>query len=198
MDYIIVIGIGGSNLGTIAVFESVKGKLHNQLTDKTKILFADTVDSDTLAQISILMEKTLRSGKKILLNVVTKSGTTTETIANFQVLLNILKKHKKNYKDFIVATTDKGSKLYDLAELEKFQILEIPKKVGGRYSVFSAVGLFPLSVAGINIDKLLKGAADMRDTCLNKNILKNPAAISAVILYLHKESRNINDNFIFD
>ncbi len=198
VDYIVVIGIGGSNLGTVAVFEAVYGKLYNQLPKKPKILFADTVDSDTIFEMSKLIKNSLSQKKKILLNVVTKSGTTTETVANLHILLDILKKYGKNYKNYVVATTDKGSKLYDAAVKEGFHLLEIPKKVGGRYSVFSAVGLFPLAASGINTDNLLKGALGMRAKCLSKDIMKNPAAISAVILYLHYKNKiNINDNFFF-
>lgn len=198
VDYIVVIGIGGSNLGTIAVSEAVKGKLHNHLAKGAKALFADTVDSDSISEISKLIKISLSSKKKILLNIVTKSGTTTETIANFHILLDTLKKYGKNYQNYVVVATDQNSKLYDVAVKEGFHILEIPKKVGGRYSVFSAVGLFPLAALGINTGNLLKGALDMRAKCLNTDIMKNPAAISAVILYLHyKKKVNINDNFFF-
>ena len=198
IDYIVVIGIGGSNLGTVAVFEAVKGKLHNQLPRMPKVLFADTVDSDSISEISELIKNSLSQKKKILLNVVTKSGTTTETVVNFHILLDIVKKYEKNYKNYVIETTDKGSNLYDAAVKEGFHILEIPKKAGGRYSVFSAVGLFPLAALGINIDNLLRGALDMRAKCLNKDIMKNPAAISAAVLYLHYKNKiNINDNFFF-
>ncbi len=82
--------------------------------------------------------------------------------------------------------------------LEKgFDLLEIPKKVGGRYSVFSPVGLFPLGLLGVNIDQLLKGAYDMKSRCLDTNLLKNPAVISATLIYLHyKKGKNIHDLFL--
>jgi glucose-6-phosphate isomerase len=198
-EYVVVIGIGGSNLGTIAVQEAVRGKLYDQkYNSKIKILYADTVDTDTLHAITTIIEPTLQEGNNVILNVVTKSGGTTETIANFQVLLTLLKKYKKkDYKNYVVVTSGRDSKLWKVAVQEKFSVLEIPEKVGGRYSVFSPVGLFPLGLIGVNITQLLKGAGDMKKACLNP-VQKNPAAVSALIQYAHyKKGRNISDLFLF-
>jgi glucose-6-phosphate isomerase len=196
--YLIVVGIGGSNLGTLAVQEAVLGKLHNQLTASTKVLYADTVDSDGIDNIITLVKPVLERGGNIVLDVVSKSGTTTETIANAEVLIDLLRRHKKDYKDCISVTSDKDSELWNIAVREGFNVLEIPKKVGGRYSVFSSVGLFPLGLLGINIEQLLDGAKSMRDACVNMNVEENPAAISASIRYLHYESgKNISDLFLF-
>ncbi len=182
---ILVIGIGGSNLGTIALFEALKGKLNNQINSK-KIYFADTTDPDYLNSIIKILKN-----KKTLINIITKSGTTLETIANFEVISKQLKVNKK----YIVVTTDYNSKLYNLAKNKKYNILEIPKNIIGRYSVFSSVSLFPLSLLDINIRELINGALDMQKKCLNKKILKNQAAISAVILFLKRKP--IYDNFFF-
>jgi glucose-6-phosphate isomerase len=196
--YLIVVGIGGSNLGTIAVQEAVLGKLYNQLTASTKVLYADTVDSDGINDIITLVKPVLERGGNIVLNVISKSGTTTETIANAEVLIDLLQRHKKNYRNCISVTSDKDSELWNIAVREGFNVLEIPKKVGGRYSVFSPVGLFPLGLLGINIERLLDGAIYMKEACIDTNIEKNPAAISATIRYLHYESgKNISDLFLF-
>lgn len=196
--YLIVVGIGGSNLGTIAVQEAVLGKLHNQLTTSTKVLYADTVDSDDVNSIIMLIKPVLKKGGNIVLNVVSKSGTTTETIANAEVLTDLLRKHKKDYQNYITVASDKDSKLWNIAVREGFNALEIPKKVGGRYSVFSPVGLFPLGLLGIDIERLLDGAVHMKEACINTNIEKNPAAISAAIQYLHyKSGKSISDLFLF-
>jgi len=101
--YLIVVGIGGSNLGTIAVQEAVLGKLYNQLTASTKVLYADTVDSDSINNIITLIKPILEKGGTIILNVISKSGTTTETIANAEVFIDLLRKHKKDYKKCIVS-----------------------------------------------------------------------------------------------
>jgi glucose-6-phosphate isomerase len=196
--YLIVIGIGGSNLGTIAVQEAMLGKLYNQLTASTKVLYADTVDSDSINNIITLIKPVLEKGGNIILNVISKSGTTTETIANAEVLIDLLRRHKKDYKKCITVTSDKGSELWNIAVREGFKVLEIPKKVGGRYSVFSPVGLFPLGLLGIDIERLLGGARAMRDTCFNVNVEENPAAICATLQYLHyKSGKNICDLFLF-
>jgi glucose-6-phosphate isomerase len=196
--YLIVVGIGGSNLGTIAVQEAVLGKLYNQLTASTKVLYADTVDSDSINNIITLVKPVLERGGNIVLNVISKSGTTTETIANAEVLIDLLRRHKKDYQNCISVTSDKDSELWNVAVREGFNVLEIPKKVGGRYSVFSLVGLFPLGLLGINIEQLLDGARSMRDTCINMNVEKNPAAVSAIVQYLHyKSGKNIYDLFLF-
>jgi len=196
--YLVVVGIGGSNLGTIAVQEAVLGKLYNQLTAATKVLYADTVDSDNINNIITLVKPVLERGDNIILNVISKSGTTTETIANAEVLIDLLRRHKKDYKPCITVTSDKDSELWNIAVRERLNVLEIPKKVGGRYSVFSPVGLFPLGLLGIDIERLLDGARAMRDICFNVNVEENPAAICATLQYLHyKNGRNICDLFLF-
>ena len=113
---IVVIGIGGSNLGTIAVHKAINGVLYNEKDPKIKIYFADTVDADYISSIIFILKRELQKGNNILINVVTKSGTTTETIANFEVFLELLKAYKKdNYRDYIVITKDNESKLSDYA-----------------------------------------------------------------------------------
>ena len=195
---IIVVGIGGSNLGTIAVQEAVFGKLYNQLTTGTKIFYADTVDTDTINDIRLIIEPLLKKGKRVILNAVSKSGGTTETIANFEVLLHIIKKYDKNYRDSVVITTNKDSKFELLAKKNKFSTLEIPVLVGGRDSVLSAVGLFPLGLIGIDIDELVRGAKDIQELTLSSKAINNPAAISAINLFLaHKQKITIHDHFVF-
>jgi len=197
-SYLIVVGIGGSNLGTMAVQEAILGKLYNQLNPNIKVLYADTVDSDLINDIIKIIEPILKKGENIIINGVSKSGGTTETISNFEILVELLKKYRKDYEKYVVVTSDKNSKFWDFSIENRFDVLEIPKKVGGRYSVFSAVGLFPLGLIGIKIDQLLKGAHDMKNKCLNDNILENPAAISATLIYLHrKKDKNIHDLFLF-
>ena len=183
---IVVVGIGGSNLGTMAVQEALLGK-------HAPILYADTVDPDALQYIIEAMQNVLRQGQQVILNIVSKSGTTTETIANFEVLLNVLKRHRKDAEKYVVVTTDKDSKLWQLAVKNNYSVLEIPKNVGGRYSVFSPAGLFPLGMLGIDLKELLGGAAQMKQDCLT--LKNNPAATGASILYL--QNRNIYDSFYF-
>jgi len=197
-EYLIVVGIGGSNLGTVAVQEAVLGKFYNQLDPTTKVLYADTIDSDLINAIIKMVKPTLERDGNIILNVVSKLGTTTETVANFEVILDSLRRYKKEYGKYVVVTSDEDSKLWNLALKEGFSVLEIPKKVGGRYSVFSPVGLFPLGLLGINIEHLLDGARSMRNTCIDIDIQSNPAAIGAAVQYQHyKSGKNITDLFLF-
>ncbi len=196
--YIVVVGIGGSNLGTIAVQEAILGKLYNQRDPDIKIIFADTVDSDLINDIICIIEPILKKGENVVINGVSKSGGTTETIANFEALVDIVKKYKKDYQKHIVVTTDKDSNFWNLAAEKGFDVLEIPKKVGGRFSVFSSVGLFPLGLIGINFDELLSGARLLRDKCLTSEVINNPAALSACLIYIHyKKGMNIHDMFLF-
>lgn len=198
-NILIVIGIGGSNLGTIAVHEAVCGQYYNDKNPKVKVYYPDTVDSDKINDIMQIAEKALRTDDEILINVVSKTGTTTETAALFEMFLKLLKKYRPlNYQEYVVATTDRGSRLYDLALEKDFDILEIPKNVGGRYSVFSAVGLFPLGMLGLEIDKLIEGARKIMGRCLETDPYKNPAALSAAVTSAHIDrGKNINDMFIF-
>lgn len=193
---IIVIGIGGSNLGTKAVFESIKGSYNNQLNAK-KIYFADTVDSNSISDIEKLMLREIKEKRKVVLNVISKSGTTTETIANFEYLLDSFKKVEKNYKNYIVVTSSTNSKLWNFGKESGFHLLE-HQDVGGRFSVLSNVGIFPLTFMDIDCKELHKGAAEMREICLQKNIKKNFAMRSASSVFFHKtKGRNIFDLFIF-
>jgi len=197
-NYLIVVGIGGSNLGTIAIQEAILGKLYNQLNPEIKIFYADTVDSDSINDIIQIIEPELGKNANVIVNGISKSGGTTETIANFQILVELIKKYKTDYEKYIIVTTDKNSKLWNLAIKIGFSVLEIPKKVGGRFSIFSPVGIFPLGLIGIDIDDLQKGAKFMRDCCLKSEIKENPAALSACIIYQHcKNKKNIHDTFIF-
>ena len=142
------------------------------MTTSTKVLYADTVDSDSINNIITLVKPVLEEVDNIELNVISKSGTTTETMANAEVLIDLLRKHKKDYKKCITVTSDKDSELWNIAVREGFNVLEIPKKVGGRYSVFSPVCLFPLGLLGIDIEQLLDGATYMSEKPVSKQILK--------------------------
>jgi glucose-6-phosphate isomerase len=197
LKYIIVIGIGGSNLGTKAVYEALYDSEKKQLP---KILFADTVSPALLKTIQDILKNDVKNAGEVCLNLITKSGTTTEPIANFEIVYGFLKKRLgKNIKDRVVVTTSHKSTLWNMAQKRGFLTLNIPEKVGGRYSVFSAVGLFPLALAGVDIDELLGGARMVRNQCLKNNIKQNLALASAILTYLHnKKGIKINNNFFFN
>ena len=196
--YLIVVGIGGSNLGTIAVHEALHGRFYNEHDPHLKVVFADTVDPDLIVSIIERITPVLKAGENVIINAVSKSGGTTETIANFETLIDVIQQHNAKYEECIVVTTDKGSPFWDLAKEKGFSVLDIPKRVGGRYSVFSAVGLFPLGMLEVDLDALLQGARSMREQCLKPDFQVNPAALSASLIYLHhKKGINIHDLFLF-
>ncbi|MDD9954583.1 MAG: hypothetical protein OXR66_09720 [Candidatus Woesearchaeota archaeon] len=192
---VIVVGIGGSNLGTWAVQEAVLGKQHN-LTSKKKIFYADTVDAENIMRLNTLLAGALRRKEHVVINGVSKSGGTAETIANLGVFVQTLRNYRRNPKNHVVITTNEGSNFWQYGKEHGYATLPIPQKVGGRYSVFSLVGLFPLAVIGVNIRKLLAGARAMRTACMQTR--KNPAITRAALLHhAYSKGRNIADNFYF-
>jgi glucose-6-phosphate isomerase len=194
VDALFIVGIGGSNLGALAIHEAINGKMHNGIRGP-KVFFADTVDSQSMLVNIQMLEAYLAAKRSVVINVISKSGSTTETVANFEILLAVLKKHDPRFAERIVVTTDEGSPFWKLAKQHDFHLLPIPAKVGGRYSVFSCVGLFPLQVLGVDVQSLLAGAADMRDRCLEPH---NPALQTACLHYFHsKHKRNIADMFFY-
>jgi glucose-6-phosphate isomerase len=194
LKYIFDIGIGGSNLGTKAIYDAMFGYFDVVNPDRfPKIIFLDTNDPEFISQAASLLKK-ITDKEEFLINVISKSGTTTEPLTNFESLIPLF----VGAEDRVVVTSDINSEFYKQSLQKKYHVLDLPKSVGGRYSVFSSVGLFPLTAAGVDVDQLLKGARSIRDICLSEKILENPAVVSAVILSLHNnKGKNINDNFIF-
>ena len=158
-DVLVVAGIGGSYLGARAVVEAVKGQFHNELEGGPKIYFCGNSISPTYLNNIISLCK----GKRFSINVISKSGTTTETSLAFRVLRELLEKEMgvEEANKRIYATTDRAKgTLKQLADAQGWPTFVVPDDVGGRYSVLSAVGLLPIAAAGISIDDLMKGAAD--------------------------------------
>jgi glucose-6-phosphate isomerase len=185
-DNIVVIGIGGSALGNKALYSSLR--IEKGLTKKLYV--ADNVDPsliyDILSQIEL---------KRTLFNVVTKSGTTAETMSVFLIILQILKEAFPNdYKKHIVVTTDKEKGfLRQIIKKEGYYDFEVPDNVGGRFSVLTDVGLLSSAFVGIDIDELLAGAGTMRDLCATPDINQNPAYLMGLVHYLYmKEGKNIS------
>ena len=159
-DVLIVVGIGGSYLGARAVIEFVKSQNYNLLKKSTPdIYFAgNTISPRALAELREMI-----GDRDFSVNVISKSGTTTEPAVAFRILKEMLEKKygSDGAKGRIYATTDrqKGT-LKQFADSEGWQTFVVPDNVGGRYSVLTAVGLLPIAVAGIDIDSLMAGAAD--------------------------------------
>ncbi len=170
-DVLVVIGIGGSYLGARAAIEFCKSQNRN-LLEKPQIIFAgNTLSSAALAETIKLCE-----GKDFSVNVISKSGTTTEPTIAFRVFKDLLEKKygKEEAAKRIYSTTDKArGTLKELSDREGYETFVIPDDVGGRYSVLTAVGLLPIAVAGIDIDKMMQGAADARTAFAGGDIKTN-------------------------
>jgi glucose-6-phosphate isomerase len=133
-----------------------------------------------------------------LVVIVSKSGRTVETIANGQLFIDLLCAYKKNdFNNYIVAITDYKSSLWQWACDHRCDILEIPKVVGGRYSLMSAAGLFPLAMSSLNIEELCQGAVDITAQLVNNSLENISAVRAAVISILLKRGYNIHDFFVF-
>lgn len=170
---LIVIGIGGSYLGARAAIELLHSQMYNDLaTDTPKIYFVgNSISPSYLNQILKICE-----GKDFSINVISKSGTTTEPALAFRIFrkLAIEKYGREGAKERIFCTTDKArGTLKQLADEEGYETFVIPDDVGGRYSVLTAVGLLPIAVSGSDIQKLMDGAAKAREVLSVCDLEKN-------------------------
>lgn len=193
-QYLVVIGIGGSYLGARAVIESLTPEFSQTEIQKksVKIIYAGHhLDADYHARLLAFLEN-----KDFSVNVISKSGTTTEPAVAFRLLLSLLERKygKDNIKNRVFATTDanKGA-LKKLAVEYKFPTFVIPDDVGGRFSVFTPVGLLPIAAAGYSISKLIDGAKNMAASVLGENDpSKNPASWYASYRnYFYKKGKKI-------
>ena len=186
-EVLLVLGIGGSALGNIALQSALNSPTYNMLSDRTRsgpqIFVLDNVDPD---HIKAVVEFVTPKIKKTIVNVISKSGETAETAAQFVLFRDLLQqKLGKRYKENVLATTDpKGGTLRKLAADEGFRTLEVPDGVGGRFSVLSAGGLFSAAMCGIDIEALMVGAAAMDVRLKDSDVLANPAALIAAIHWL--------------
>ena len=172
-DVLIVIGIGGSYLGARAVIEALKSSNYNLLAKDTPQIFfiGNSISPASLNEIVSLCE-----GKDICVNVISKSGTTTEPAIAFRVFRELVnsKYSKEEAAKRIFCTTDKAKgTLKGLADKEGYETFVVPDDVGGRFSVLTAVGLLPIAVAGIDIDALMKGAQNAMRAYNSYNIEEN-------------------------
>lgn len=194
-DVLIVIGIGGSYLGARAAVEFLRHSFYNMVDKETRgtpeIYFCGNNISGTY--LSELLD--VVKGKDFSVNVISKSGTTTEPAIAFRIFRKLLvaKYGKEEAAKRIYATTDRArGALKSLADEEGFETFVVPDDVGGRYSVLTAVGLLPIAVSGADISKLMQGAADAREEALNAPYEKNDAMLYAACRNdLHEKGRAV-------
>ncbi len=180
-DVFVVIGIGGSYLGARAAIEFVKSSNYNAIKKDTPDIYF-TGNSISAAAMSELIE--ICEGKDVCVNVISKSGTTTEPAIAFRIFRQLLEKKygEEGAQKRIFVTTDKAKgKLKELSDNKGYQTFVVPDDVGGRYSVLTAVGLLPIAVAGLDIDDMMRGAADARATYSDVNFDNNDAYKYAAI-----------------
>lgn len=170
-DVLLVCGIGGSYLGARAAIEAINGLYPK---NKVEIIYVgNTFSSNYIKQVADYIED-----KDFAINVISKSGTTTETSIAFRIFKEMCEKKygKDGARERIVATTDKAKgALKTLATEEGYTTFVIPDDVGGRYSVLTPVGLFPIAMAGIDVDEMMKGAKDAMDKYNVSDLEKNDA-----------------------
>lgn len=172
-DIFIVIGIGGSYLGARAAIEFLKSPNYNAMKKDTPDIYytGNSISSTALSELLELCE-----GKDVSINMISKSGTTTEPAIAFRVFREMLEKKygKDGAKERIFCTTDKArGTLKQLADREGFETFVVPDNVGGRYSVLTAVGLLPIAVAGCDIDALMAGARKAQQELANPDMAQN-------------------------
>ena len=195
-DAFVVLGIGGSALGPLAVQQAINHPYYNELPKEKrngypKLYVADNVDPEKLVCLFETIDVT-----KCLFNCISKSGSTSETMSQFMIIKEMLseKLSKEEAAKHIVCTTDKvNGNLVKIAKEEGYKTFIIPSGVGGRFSELTPVGLLPAAMCGINIKELLKGAAYMDELSKEKDIYKNPAYMYAVLHYIGmKQGKNIS------
>ncbi len=188
-ENLVVLGIGGSALGNIALQTALNPPEYNLLPASRRrgprLFVLDNVDPVRFGAVLDLLGPQLKRTK---FNVISKSGETAETAAQFLVVRELLRKRlgeRALARQIVVTTDPQRGLLRRLAEEEGYDTLEVPPGVGGRFSVLSAVGLFSAAMCGIRIERLLAGARDMLAQVSRTAARQNPAAMLALVLYLH-------------
>ncbi|HSE34932.1 MAG TPA: hypothetical protein VLB83_02295 [Candidatus Paceibacterota bacterium] len=200
LKYVVLIGIGGSNLGAQAVLAGLRRACVIPETEQPTILFADTVDQRGVEEVADLIEAQVHHADEALFILVSKSGTTTESIVNAEILIApFAKRFVSQWKSRVVCISDAGSLLSKRADTLGLSALPIPKPVGGRYSVFSSVGIFPLALAGVDVDAFRKGGAEMARRCTLEAPEENPAMRGAIVLAeALRRGCTVHNLFLFD
>jgi len=192
-DVLVVIGIGGSYLGARAAIEFCKGQMYNGVREKgiPEIYFVgNNISSSYINDVVKII-----GDRDFSVNIISKSGTTTEPAIAFRVFKKMLEEKygAEGAKGRIYATTDKArGALKNLANVEGYESFVVPDDVGGRFSVLTAVGLLPIAAAGIDIAAMMKGAADARECCKEGTLDNNPAyKYAALRNILYRKGKNI-------
>lgn len=180
VTHVLVVGIGGSSLGARALAEALAT---NNASGKAKLFFIETVGARGIEDITVELLRDVKAPENIAIFIISKSGTTTETIATAAVMVERLEHRFGDLASRIVAITDHDSPLAELSHEKQYTLLTIPKNVGGRYSVFSPVGVAPLLAAGFPVREILAGAQNVHKAFLSATeTTPHPSVIEAAII----------------
>ncbi|MDD3334042.1 MAG: glucose-6-phosphate isomerase [Eubacteriales bacterium] len=192
-DAFVVLGIGGSALGPIAIQQALNHLHYNELPAEKRggprLYVEDNIDPERMAALLDVIDV-----KHTCFNIITKSGATAETMSQYLIISELLKKEVGDgWNEHIIATTDKEKgNLIKLAKENSFELFHIPASVGGRFSELSPVGLLPAAVCGVDIRAMLEGAAAMDLRCKTADVWKNPALLEAVLQYIAMQEMETN------
>lgn len=185
----VVLGIGGSALGTTALVTALKPRFHNLMTRRARkghprIFVVDNIDPVTFYELMRICPP-----HKTLYNAISKSGGTAETMAQLMIVVEAIEKKlgKDAVREHLVVTSNprgSGSLLHPVSDRYGLKEFAMPENVGGRFSVFSAVGLFPAAMLGMDVDAMFEGCAAMEARCSSPDLKANPAYLRAAIQYL--------------
>lgn len=188
LENVVVLGIGGSALGALSVYRAIQGCYAHESARAKKqprLFVVDNIDPLLMNEVVDCIK-----GQKNLFVLISKSGNTSETLAQYLFFREVFP--QLNHKDLFIITDTHDGFLRKLAKEQKIASLPVPAGVGGRFSVFSPVGLFPLALCGIKVDELLSGAHFVEEQCRQGVLAQNPAALLATTLYTWCTSNKIS------
>jgi glucose-6-phosphate isomerase len=197
---VLLAGIGGSNLGTCALYDALRGYAQKVTkVDAPQLLTFDTTEPQILEKMEALLGN-YDTAEEVVLIVVSKSGATTETLANANVLFSLFVKRfgkgSATKQTFVI--TDENTPLAEKAKGEGMHFFALPSKVGGRFSVFTTVGLVPLTLLGFDIDTLLEGARQGVQASCTKNKPSSAAVIASFLFEAYLQGARIHELFIWN
>jgi glucose-6-phosphate isomerase len=182
-DHVLVLGIGGSALGTKALLNALRPPAWNELDDEGRDFFPRLTVLDNVDPISVSAALRRIDPRRVLVNVISKSGGTAETMAQYLVVRGWLEEAlgAAAYRHLVFTTDPTRGSLRELARREGIATLDVPPAIGGRFSVLSPVGLLPAALVGIDIEALLEGARQAIERAESADLLQNPAALYAAL-----------------
>jgi len=196
---VILAGIGGSDMGVQALYEALRGYKNTPGDSRPTLITYNTIEPKLLDEVDEVL-KTYKNPEDVVLIVSSKSGTTTETITNANILFNTFSKHfdeESASKQTVVVTTE-TSPLAESAREKNITVVSFPEQIGGRFSVFSPVGILPLSILGFNVDSFLEGARTAITASTTEGKPSSAGVISAFLFEAYLQGSRVHELFIWN